>query len=68
MSDQREFDRIRELLIRNGWRVVLGGKHWKGFPPDRTKSMLTWPCTPGRGRALANFKAQIRQRDKNIKF
>lgn len=61
MSDDVEFNNIRKALQKAGWRIVRAGGHYKGYPPDKNMKMVAWPTTPGRGRALANFKAQLKR-------
>lgn len=55
---------IRELintLEAQGWRIERGGKHYKAYPPDRTKPMVTIPTTPGGGRWKQNLISQLRR-------
>jgi hypothetical protein len=52
MSNQRNILLlIKELSVQN-WRVVLGGKHYKCYPPDKTKEIITISKTPSGPKAM----------------
>jgi len=57
-----EITAIRKALIAQGWRIeARKGGHDMAFPPDKTKSAVTLPSTPGGGRAIPNLIAQLRR-------
>lgn len=56
----KEVQEIIRELERQGWRVERGKGHYKAFPPDKKKSMVTIPTTPSGGRWRQNLISQLR--------
>jgi predicted RNA binding protein YcfA (HicA-like mRNA interferase family) len=63
MNDVRE---IIEKLESQGWRIERDRKHYKAFPPDRTKQMVTIPTTPSGSRWRPNLISQLRRSGANL--
>ncbi|GIU87459.1 MAG: hypothetical protein KatS3mg009_1974 [Acidimicrobiia bacterium] len=57
----KEVNEIIKKLIRQGWRVERGAKHWKAYPPDKSKRMITIPTTPSDHRSLKNVISDLRR-------
>jgi hypothetical protein len=49
-----------EELMRRGWQIRSGAKHWKIYSPDG-KDMQTIPGSPSDGRSELNFRADVRR-------
>jgi hypothetical protein len=60
-SRQKVIRRWLDQAEKEGWRVKLGGKHYRMYPPDKDVPSVTIPASPGRGRAMANIRAQLRR-------
>lgn len=60
-SMPKEYKEIIRELERQGWRLVRGTRHWKAFPPDKKKPMVTIPGTPSDYRSIKNTIAQLRR-------
>jgi hypothetical protein len=52
---------IRKALIAQGWTIRTGTKHDVAYPPDKSKSAVVLPSTPGGGRWRENLLAQLRR-------
>lgn len=53
---------IRKALLAQGWRIENKGRgHDMAYPPDRNKSAVTLPGTPGGGRWMPNLIADLRR-------
>jgi hypothetical protein len=58
----KEIKQLVRKLEQQGWRVELGGGgHYKAFPPDVTKPMVTFASTPSDHRALRNIISMLRR-------
>jgi hypothetical protein len=56
---KRVLDQIRETP---GWRVEKGGGgHWKVYPADKTKPMITVADTPSEMRGYQNMLSQLKR-------
>lgn len=57
-----DIKQIRKALIAQGWRIeARKGGHDMAFPPDKSKSAVALPGTPGGGRWMQNLIAQLRR-------
>lgn len=56
-------DELVHELLRDGWVIVRGGRHWKLQHPNG--HMQPVPGTPSDRRAELNFVAQIRRAERN---
>jgi predicted RNA binding protein YcfA (HicA-like mRNA interferase family) len=52
---------IIKALESQGWRVELGGRHYKCFPPDKTLPMVVIAATPSDHRAWKNILGFLRR-------
>lgn len=59
-SKDRDVNKIVQNLIAEGWTPQKKTKHWQICPPNGGKP-LTVPNTPSDGRAMLNFKADIKR-------
>ena len=58
MKLKKEYRKIVEPLLAEGWRLCLGGSgHARLFPPSTDHPPITFALTPGEYRGLQNFKA-----------
>lgn len=63
----KEVKEIATKLERQGWRIDYARKgHPMAFPPDRSKSPVPLPSTPGRGCWKENLIAQLRRSGANL--
>lgn len=63
-GDGQQREEIREIiraLEAQGWRVDGGGKHYKAFPSDNTRAIVTFSKTPSDSRWKQNLLAQLRR-------
>ena len=56
----KTYKKIIKSLERQGWRIVVGGKHVKCFSPDG-ETIVTIANTASDHRALKNNKARLRR-------
>jgi len=61
MMANKDLKEILEALEAQGWRIEHGGKHYRAFPPDRTKPMVTIQTTPSGKRWKQNLIALLRR-------
>lgn len=60
MSTRSDWSKLRKAAQDQGLRLEKGdGKHWKLYRGNEMVGVM--PTSPGRGRALANQKAQLRR-------
>jgi hypothetical protein len=63
MNDGRKLVKQIIILLRErGWRIEMGSKHYKIYPPDRSKRGMALPCSPSDRRAVYNMLTEIRAR------
>jgi hypothetical protein len=55
-------DKVRELL-REGWELIIGGKHLRVRHPNGFST--SFPQTPGDHRSEKNFFAQIKRAERD---
>lgn len=60
-GERKEIEAILEKLIVQGWRITRNGGHYKAFPPDKSKPMVTVQTTAGEGRGMRNLIAVLRR-------
>lgn len=60
MSRYSDSLRLVKALRRAGWRVEKG-RHWKAWPKDPLKAMVTISFTPSDRRSLDNSMADLRR-------
>ena len=58
-SKNKDIAKIVRMYIRIGWRFSRAKKHGKLVSPDGR--IVVVPCTPGDGRAVLNFSADLRR-------
>jgi len=51
---------VRELQ-RQGWKVLHGARHYRAYPPDRSKAICTISVSPSDVRTMRNCIAQCRR-------
>lgn len=59
-SQNRDINRLARELVDEGWTAQRRKSHWQLVPPSGGKP-LTVPNTPSDGRAILNFKADIKR-------
>lgn len=57
----KEFRRIEDALLDQGWTFRRTKKGVYCVPPDSTKKMVMWHGTPSDRRARENFIAELRR-------
>lgn len=57
----RDIDSIVAALDDQGWHIERKGGKRMAYPPDRSKSPVLLPDTPGGGRWRQNLIAQLRR-------
>ena len=58
----KDIAQLVRALQAQGWRVERsGGGHYKAFPPDTSKPMVTIASTPSDRRAFRNTIALLRR-------
>lgn len=58
-SNNKDIDRVVRSLLRQGWEYCRRHKHGKLLGPSGEH--ITVPGTPSDGRAVSNFRADIRR-------
>jgi len=58
-SRNKNIDTIVKELVRNGWEPARRSRHWQVKSPNG--NVLTIPNTPSDGRALLNFRADLKR-------
>lgn len=63
LDTMKDITRIRKALVDQGWRIepAKGGGYDLAYPPDKSKSMVRLPSTPGGGRWMQNLIADLRR-------
>ncbi len=65
-QNQRDILRlIRELEIQK-WRIIQGGKHFKCYPPDKTKEIITVSKTPSGPNAMNMILRDLKKSGFNL--
>lgn len=59
MSYQTDIKKILKEAQHQGFRIERG-KHWKLYPPDRTKGVVFISQSPSCHRAIENILADLR--------
>lgn len=52
---------LGELEAHQGWKIVVGRKHIKAIPPDKSKPIVVISATPSDHRAWQNTLARLRK-------
>src|SRR5580692_2660690 len=58
---KKEIEELADEAERQGFRVDRSGHHWKCFPPDRGRPMVTLSLTGYEGRSWQNSVAEMRR-------
>ena len=57
----KDTEELVRKLRKQGWTVDGSGRHYKAYPPDKSKPMVVFAKTPSDQRAFANTKSALRR-------
>lgn len=58
-SHNKDVNSVVRKLIKSGWEPIKKARHWQVKSPQG--DVLTVPNTPSDGRAVLNFKCDVRR-------